>query len=517
MRSASFFGILKAPLTGALVINSLKSSRLAAIVLLATTITVQVQTPLEAADAVNCDAFCHLSNANQASLIMLAERALIPAETIQPIAAAIVKHTQQQSAADAARSANYLDFEAALTEQIGETASYLHLGRSRQDLHETVRRLQARDRFAAVFQAQLTARQSLISLAERYADVTIPAYTHGVQAQPTSAGQYFLAFASAMSRDAERLQALYPRLNRSPLGAAALATSGFALDRQQLSDLLGFSAPVDNAYDANLVSSVDFKIEFAQALVIPAIQVGQLIENLHTQYHAPIPWMRLGDGQTSGSSIMPQKRNPRPLDRVRSAANNVIANANLTVLNAHNTNTGMNDYRGLNALDATVDSALELYARLSKVLDALVIDRDQASAELAAEYATMTEVADLLVREGDLPFRTAYRYASTLTITGRRNGKMPTELSDATLRQIFEVIVGNELPIDVSRIRDAMDPDKMVGARRGQGGPQKKEVQRMLRDEKSRWENDTLWLQEILASQRSAAAERQRRFDVLAN
>ena len=294
-----------------------------------------------------------------------------------------------------------------------------------------------------------------------------------------------------------------------------MGTSGVALDRALLADLLCFLGPVDNAYDATLVASVDSKIEMGQVLATAAIPVAQLIQNLHTQYHDPMPWMRLGDGQTSGSSIMPQKRNPRPLDRVRSQANAVIGGAQLMILNAHNTNTGMHDYRGLAALQATTNAAIAMYERYADVIATLHIDRDRALAELNADYSTMTEVADVLVREAGLPFRTARHFAATLTTLGRSSARSPMAFSDQELAEIYQDAVGSELPLPAARIRSAMDPTDMVAARKGQGGPQAMEVDRMLGLQRERLAADRDWLQSQLADVRNATAATRAAFDVL--
>ena len=164
-----------------------------------------------------------------------------------------------------------------------------------------------------------------------------------------------------MERDSQRFEESFARINLSPLGAAALGTSGFALDRTRLGELLGFDGIVENSYDANLVSSVDSKVEFANAMATSALPIGQLMQNLHTQYHEPRPWFMLAEGQTDVSSIMPQKRNPRPIDRVRTLATGVIGNAHLVTLNAHNTNSGMNDYRPATQTLETAAEAVAMY------------------------------------------------------------------------------------------------------------------------------------------------------------
>jgi argininosuccinate lyase len=258
--------------------------------------------------------------------------------------------------------------------------------------------------------------------------------------------------------------------------------------------LLGFDAPVENSYDANHVASVDTKIEFVNALAASAVTVGQLMQNLHTQYHDPRPWMSLDEGQTDVSSIMPQKRNPRPLDAVRVHASTVVGSAQTVTLNAHNTMSGMFDYRPVTQVLATAAEAREMYTDYVVVLSNLVVDKARALEEVDSGYSTMTEVADTLLREAEVPFRVAHHYASELTAYGRAAGKRPKELTDEELLRIYEETIGEELPVDVAVIRRAMNPLAMVLGRRGLGGPQPEEVLRMLSARNQSLQNDRDWL-----------------------
>lgn len=440
------------------------------------------------------DDFDHLVEINKASLVMLTEQKLLPGDLARTIARGIDRIVEEQAAPGSKRSSNYLDFEARLLEIAGPAASRLHTGRSRQDIGSTYRRMALRDALLDTYAELLDARAALLDLAAPHVETIVPAYTHGVQAQPTSFAHYLLAFAAAFERDAERMHQVYTRLNRSPLGAAALATSGFPIDRERLADLLGFDAVVENSYDANLVSSVDSKIEFANALSTSAIPVGQLMQNLHTQYQNPVPWITLTEDKTGISSIMPQKRNPRPLDAVRSLATSVVGNAAIVTLNAHNTTSGMNDYRpGTQALQ-TAAAAREMYREYADVLRNLVVDEARALDEVNADYSTMTEVADTLLRDGDVPFRIGHHYASELTNFGRASGIRPKDLTDDDLARIYRDAVGEKLPIDVGQIRQAMDPQAMVRNRHGLGGPQPTEVLRMLARQRNSLAADADWL-----------------------
>ena len=440
------------------------------------------------------DFFCYMAEANKASLVMLREEGLVNRRQAEKIAGAMLQLHAEQEAEGAKRTANYLPYEERLIELADEEVANLHLGRSRQDLHGVVRRMLIRDQWLALANGALQARAALLRLAEQEGATPIPAYTHGVQAQPTTLGHYLLAFSANLERDLQRFREGYARMNQSPLGAAALGTSGFALKRKRLAELLGFAAPVENSYDANLVSSGDIRRELASILALSAIPVGQLAENLHTQYHNPRPWVLLDESSVAISTIMPQKRNPRPLDRVRSQASRVLGGAQTEMLLAHNTNTGMHDYRDIAPIMELAEDAALMYRRYARLIGLLRIDRERALEELRRGYSTMTEVADMLVREAGVPFRTAHRYASAITDYGRANERSPGSLTDEELLTIYQETVGSRLPVPMETLRRAMDPVTMLADRKGSGGPQAAEVQRMLGRHRESLAADREWL-----------------------
>ena len=433
------------------------------------------------AEAPPCaDQFCHLLAANQASLVMLAEEGLLPARRAAAIAAALAWVEEEQARPGARRSANYLDIEQRLIELVGVEAADIHVGRSRQDLHGTARRMAAREHWLRTAQGMAQARRALIEQAEAAANAPVPAYTHGVPAQPTTFGHVLLAFSAALERDLQRIREGYARLNQSPLGAAALGTSGFPLNRHRLAALLGFSAPLANSFDANLVASADYKLEFAAMLAQSAIVVGQFAQHIHAQYDDPQPWIVLNAATTSGSSIMPQKRNPRPLDRLRSAASMTVAQAQEVVLLAHNANTGMHDYRQIAPLLALADQGDALYRRYAALVESIELDSDRALEEIGRGFSTMTEVADVLAREAGVPFRAAHGYAAALVDACRASNRRAAELTDAELRRLYADTVGGRLPLSPGRLRQAMDPAALIAGRKGFGGPQPAEMERAL-------------------------------------
>ena len=459
------------------------------------------------------DFFCHMANANAASLVMLAEEGLLDAQLAARIADAAAWAVEEQARPGAARTANYLPLEKRLIELAGVAAADIHIGRSRQDLHGAARRMLARGDWLAALRELLRARAAVLTLAETHADAPLPAYTHGVQAQPTTFGHYLLAFSAALRRDAERLMEGHRRLNRSPLGAAALGTSGFRLNRQRLATLLGFDAPVENSYDANLVSTADYKLELAGVLAQSAVTIGQFAQDVHAQYQDPRPWIVLDPAVTSISTIMPQKRNPRPLDRLRSAASATLAKAHAVTLATHNARTGMHDYRRLEPLRELAAEAREMYRRYAALAGALGVDRERARQELDRGFATMTEVADTLLREANVPFRTAHAYASALTDLCRAQARAAKTLTDAELRDVYKAVTGEKLPLAPAVIRGALDPAALIAGRRGFGGPQPAEMRRSLAAHRESLAEQQGWLKDTEGALTTARVELRSAFD----
>ena len=231
-----------------------------------------------------------------------------------------------------------------------------------------------------------------------------------MQAQPTTFAHYLLAFTAALGRETERLQQAYTRVNRNPLGAAALATSSFPLDRERLAELLGFEGLVENAYDANHLGPVDSALEVAGALAIAAIQVGLFAQDIHAQYAEPHPWFMLAAGELTGvSSIMPQKRNPAALEQLRAQSSLMLADMHAVFLIAHNTRTGMFDYRSYDPVPCA--RPLQVFRLFQQVVDGIVVNKARALAEVRADYSTTTESPTRSCAEGGraVPYRPPLR------------------------------------------------------------------------------------------------------------
>lgn len=434
-----------------------------------------------------------LDDINKASIVMLAEKRLVPHATARAIAKGIAGLIAEESSAAPRASADYLDYEPRLTAVVGPEASRLHTGRSRQDIASTIARMNLRHGLIEELAALASAREKLLSLASRHTQTIIPAYTHGVQAQPTTFAHYVSALVAALARESERLQQAYARVNRSPLGAAALATSSFPLDREHLAVLLGFEGLVENAYDANHLAPVDSSCEVAAALAIAAVQIGQFAQDVHAQYAQPRPWLMLATGELTGvSSIMPQKRNPAALEQLRAQASIMMGEMHTVFLTAHNNRTGMFDYRMYDPVPCA--RPLQVFKLLQQVVDGLVVDRTAALEEVRAEYSTTTEIADALLQKADVPFRVGHHFASKLTDYGRGRGLKLHEVPYSEAGRLYEEQTQQKLPLSESDFAQVISPEYMVFGRQGRGGPQLPEVNRMLSAERGNAAATLAWL-----------------------
>jgi argininosuccinate lyase len=332
-------------------------------------------------------------------------------------------------------------------------------------------------------EALVNAREKLLAVAAQHRETIIPAYTHGVQAQPTTFAHYLLALAAMLGRQFERLLEVYQRVNLSPLGSAALATSSFRLDRARLATLLGFDGLVENAYDANHLASVDCALEVAGALMICAVQLGQFAQDIHAQYSEPVPWFMLAAGELTGvSSIMPQKRNPAALEQLRAQASIMVGDMQTVFLLAHNTRIGMFDYRMYDPVPSA--RPLQVFKLFRQIVDGIVVNKERALAEVKADYSTTTEIADALLQRADVPFRIGHHFASQLTDYGRGNGLKLHEIPYAEAARIYAADTQQKFPLGEADFREVISAEYMVFGRTGAGGPQLAVVDRMLANER---------------------------------
>jgi argininosuccinate lyase len=301
----------------------------------------------------------------------------------------------------------HMNIEVALTERIGEVGKKLHTGRSRNDQVATDLRLLVRDEIDAIGECLRVLRAAIVDVADREASTVMPGFTHLQTAQPVTFGHHMLAWFEMLGRDAERLADCRKRVNRSPLGAAALAGTSFPVDRAATSEALGFDAPCANSMDA--VSDRDFCIELVSACALVMMHLSRMCEEIILWSSAQIRFVSLGDAYCTGSSIMPQKKNPDVPELIRGKSGRVFGHLSslLVLMKAqpltYNRDNQEDKLPVFDAVD-TVKDCLRVFAGM---LPAMQVHRETLREAALKGFATATDLADYLVRKG-VPFRDAH-------------------------------------------------------------------------------------------------------------
>jgi argininosuccinate lyase len=438
---------------------------------------------------------------HKAQLVMLREENLIDSALASKLARAIQEADSETRREVVPLREDYAAFERRLVAKVGPEASRLHMGRSNNDLGATSERLFLRDDALDILDNLRLARAALLELAEKNVDTIIPGYTHMVQAQPTTLAHQIAAFLSALERDEQRIR------------VAAFTTSGFALNRNRLREFTGLSGLVENGYDAVMVSTVDTKVEFAAALSLAALNIGRFIQQFLIQYSDSHPGIGIADGAVGHSSIMPQKRNPSDGERIRVLCSSIVADAHAVALMAHNTPGGEHKdirFELLERVERVSRESKLMLAKLKTFTSTWRVDAGRTRELVANDYSVMTELADTLLREGNVPFRVGHQVASSLAIYGRRHGKRPLDITYEEFRAIYSETAGGVAPIREEHFRRAMNPEEFVRGRKGIGGPQPAEMRRQLAGHRRRLAALETWLAERRAAIRMASENLER-------
>jgi argininosuccinate lyase len=433
------------------------------------------------------DRFYWLTEINKASAVMIVERGIVPKPLGAKIFDAVTKVDAAGSQPGAARSGDYLKVEQDLMAVGGADISRLHSGRSRQDIASTTQRLITREDFLTAFDKLNGMREAMLAFAAQTPDAIMPAYTWGVQAQPITLGHYVSAYSDAFAREATRMREAYA-----------------PVDRPRLAELLGFDAPVDNSLDANQISPIDGGAELAGLATAGSLTLGAFIADVTAQYAQTEPWIVLTEGNETGvSSIMPQKRNPVGLVRLRAEASTLIGEACTFALIAHNVEPGMSDYKDVGNPKEFPDVMLRdmaaLFAHADAVIRTMRFRAERAVDEVNSDYSTTTELADTLQREADVPFRIGHHFASELVNYGRGHHLRASGIPYAEAQRIYAEIataakMETKLPLSEDQFRRSLTAENMVNASKGLGGPQPAEVARMQAGAKDRLAADRAWL-----------------------
>ena len=356
----------------------------------------------------------------------------------------------------------HMNVEARLRDLIGPTAGRLHTARSRNDQVAVDFRLWVRDQCDAAISGLTALMQAFVRQAEVGADWVMPGFTHLQTAQPVTWGHHMLAYVEMFARDRARFEDARRRMNECPLGAAALAGTSFPIDRHATANALGFDRPTANSLDS--VSDRDFALEFLSASSICAMHLSRFAEELVIWSSAQFRFVRLSDKWTTGSSIMPQKKNPDAAELLRAKIGRILGAtvALFTVMKGLPLTYSKDMQEDKEQVFDAADTLMLGLAAMTGMVSDMTANRESLSAAAASGFSTATDLADWLVRELGLPFREAHHVTGTLVAMAEASNR---DLPDLTLEEMTSVHAGIR-----ADIFDVLGVENSVRSRMSYGG-----------------------------------------------
>jgi len=412
---------------------------------------------------------------DRAHLIMLQEQGLISKD----LCSRIIEALDALSESDLGAGEDVHEaIEAFVISKVGPEGGRMHTGRSRNDEVATCIRLALREEMLSLMKEQLSLIQTMVALAEKHTATMIPGFTHTQHAQPTVLAHHLLAHTDAFLRDFSRIDDAYKRVNQSPLGAAAFASTGFAINRLRTCQLLGFDGLVENSMDA--VSTRDFILEVLSDLSIFMVNLSRLAEELILWSTLEFGYLELDNLYASTSSIMPQKKNPDTAELARGKTGSVIGSlmSALVICKALPLSYDRDLQEATPHLWRGLDWTRSTVRILDGCMSTLKLNLDRLEESSGAGFATATELADTLVRSTGMPFRTAHSIVGRIAAFGQRP-------SLAALDAVALEVAGfkpSERGFSSGDLDRALDPRSNVTLRENIGGPGPFEVSRMVQE-----------------------------------
>ena len=368
--------------------------------------------------------------------------------------------------------------EAYVLARVGPLGGRMHTGRSRNDEVATCLRLALREEMLRLMEELLAMIKALVCISQEHIDSVIPGFTHTQHAQPTTLAHHLLAHADAFLRDMDRLEDAYRRINCSPLGAAAFASTGFKIDRHRTCQLLGFDGLVENSMDA--VSARDFILEALADLSILMVNLSRLAEEMIMWSAPEFGYVELDNAFASTSSIMPQKKNPDTAELARARTGSVLGSlvSGLSICKA----LPMSYNRDLQEVSPHLWRAVDWTRSSVRILQGALVtmrfDLERLEKMAGEGFSTATELADSLVRKTGMPFRTAHKIVARLAARGERPSMKDLDDDARELAGFLPSLSG----FGQQDLEEALDPRSNVGLRSVTGGPAPVETSRMAEE-----------------------------------
>ncbi|MDB2372255.1 argininosuccinate lyase [Amylibacter sp.] len=369
----------------------------------------------------------------------------------------------------------HMNIESRLKEIIGEPAGRLHTGRSRNDQVATDFKLWTRDQCDAIIEGLSELMKALINQADEGAEIVMPGFTHLQVAQPVTWGHHMMAYVEMFARDHSRFSDARARMNESPLGAAALAGTGFPIDRHDTAHALGFSAPSANSLDA--VSDRDFALEFLSASSICATHLSRFAEELVIWSSAQFKFVTLSDKFSTGSSIMPQKKNPDAAELIRAKVGRITGSlvGLLMVMKGLPLAYSKDMQEDKEQVFDASDSLMLALAAMTGMVSDMKPNISSLESAASSGFSTATDLADWLVRDLGMPFREAHHITGALVAKAEEKG---CDLPDLSLKEMQKV--NEKINVDVFNF---LGVQNSVASRQSYGGTAPKQVRMQI----ARW------------------------------
>ncbi|MDQ3321059.1 MAG: argininosuccinate lyase [Acidobacteriota bacterium] len=433
-----------------------------------------------------------------AHALMLCEQSIITEEELKMLLKAL-RNLDLEKARAAVYDGTYEDLFFYLQREITkncdpDVAGKLHTARSRNDIDVTIYRLRLRQDALNLLQVTMNLRRTMLDLAARHHETLIPAYTHTQPAQPSTLCHFLLAIAENLGRDINRLQRAFENMNYCPLGACAITTTGFPINRQRTSELLGFTAPTVNSYAS--IASIDYFTELLGATIALLVNVGKFAQEFLLMAMQEFDVIVLSDGYVQTSSIMPQKRNPVALEHVRAIASKGLGQALGVMTAVHNTpfgdiNDSEDDIQPL--IYSAVRDAHRAVSLLGSTLKTATFNTETLRKRAGENFITVTELADTIVRRENLSFRSAHHIvAKSVKDAIEAKSEITREILQAAAREV----TGGELSLSAEEIQQAMSAENFVNIRKIYGGTAPEETRRALSVEREAESTDEKWFTE---------------------
>jgi len=435
----------------------------------------------------------HVVDINKAHVVMLIEKGIIDQDEGKKILGALAQLNEGMKL-----SPELEDVHMAVEEQViktvgDEIGGNLNLAKSRNDQVATAIRMELREELLSLITATVGLQEALTKKSEEHLETIIPGYTHLQPAQPTTFAHYLLAQFDALQRGGKRFEEAYDRVDLCPMGAGALATTSFPISRERVAELLGFGGVLENSLDA--VSTRDFLLEALAVLSILAVDLTRFVEDLIVWSTAEFGTVELPDEFSSTSSIMPQKKNPDVLEVIRARMSLVFGDfvACVTALKALPSSYNMDFQEITPKLWGSLRTARNSLAMLSKLILNLAVASNMMDTP-ALTFLTSTELANMLVRSYNVPFRTAHKIIGSLVKLLTEKGKSLKDVTPDLLAEVSGEALASPVWVEMREISEAVNPLRFVQSHSAKGGPSPESVKKMLEARKVLQEISKEWV-----------------------